>query len=36
MQNKCIQFCLRLYKMQHISLVEFMSINWLPTKERVH
>ena len=36
MQNKCIQFCLRLDKMQHISLAEFRSINWLPTKERVH
>ena len=36
MQNKCIRFCLRLDKMQHISLTEFRSINWLPTKERVH
>ena len=36
MQNKCIQFCLRLNKMLHISLAEFRSINWLPTKERVH
>ena len=36
MQNKCIRFCLRLDKMQHISLAEFRSINWLPTKERVH
>ena len=34
--NKCIRFCLRLDKMQHISLTEFRSINWLPTKERVH
>ena len=36
MQNKCIRFCLRLDKMHHISLTEFRSINWLPTKERVH
>ena len=36
MQNNCIRFCLRLDKMQHISLAEFRSINWLPTKERVH
>ena len=36
MQNKCIRFCLRLDKMQHLSLAEFRSINWLPTKERVH
>ena len=36
MQNKCIRFCLRLDQMQHISLTEFRSINWLPTKERVH
>ena len=36
MQNKCIRFCLRLDKMQHISLTEFRLINWFPTKERVH
>ena len=36
MQNKCIWFCLRLNNMQHISLAEFRSINWLPTKERFH
>ena len=36
MQNKCIRFCLRLDKMQHISLAGFISINWLPTKESVH
>ena len=35
MQNKCIRFCLRLGKMQHISLAEFRLINWLSTKERV-
>ena len=27
MQNKCIRFCLRLDKMQHISFTEFSSIN---------
>ena len=36
MQNKCMRFCLRLDQMHHISLTEFRSINWLPTKERVH
>ena len=36
MQRKCIQFCLRLDKMQQISRTEFRSINWLPTKETVH
>ena len=36
MQNNYIWFYLRLDKMQHLSLVEFRSINWLPTKERVH
>ena len=36
MQNKCTRFCLRLAKMQHISLTEFRSINCLPTKERIH
>ena len=36
MQNKRIRFCLSLNKMQHISLAKFRSINWLPTKERVH
>ena len=34
MPNKCIWFCLRLDKMQHMSLTEFRSMNWLPTKER--
>ena len=36
MQNKYMWFCLRLDKMQHISLAEFRQINWLPTKERVY
>ena len=36
MQNKCMRYCLRLDKMQHISLTEIRSINWLPTKERAH
>ena len=34
--NKCIRFCLRLDKIQHISLADFRSINWMSTKERVH
>ena len=36
MQHKYRRFCLRLDKIKHISLAEFRSINWLPTKERVH
>ena len=36
MQNKSIRFCLRLDKMLHISLTEFIQINWLPTKEIVY
>ena len=36
MQIKWIRFCLRLDKMQHISLTHFRLINCLPTKERVH
>ena len=36
MQKKCIRFCLRLDKMHHRSLAEFRSVNWLPTKKRVH
>ena len=36
MKNKYIRFCLRLHKMQHISLTHFKSINCLPTKEIVH
>ena len=36
MQNKYIQFFLRLYKMHHISFTKFKTINWLPIKERVH
>ena len=36
MRNKYIRFCLRLDKMQHISLAAFKSINCLPTKERVY
>ena len=35
-QNKCIRSCLRLDKIQHISVAEFRSINWLPTKEIPH
>ena len=33
-QNKCIHFCLQLDKMSHISQKEFVTINWLPIKER--
>ena len=36
MQNKCIGLCLRLNKMQHMSLADFRLINLLPTKEIVH
>ena len=32
-QNKCVRFCLQLYKMSHISQKEFETINWLPIKE---
>ena len=35
MQNKYIWFSLRLGKMHHISLMEFRSINWLPTKKKM-
>ena len=35
MQNKCIQFCLKLDKMHYISENEFRLINWLPTSKRV-
>ena len=35
-QNKCIQFCLKLDKIRHISSREFESINWLPVYKRVH
>ena len=36
MENNYTRFCIRLDKMQHISLTEFRSINWLPARERVH
>ena len=36
MQKKRVHICLRLNKMHYISLTEFRSMNWLPTKERVH
>ena len=35
-QNKCIRFCLKLDKRNHISCKEFESINWLPVNKRVH
>ena len=33
-QNKCIQYCLHLDKMTHISQNEFETLNWLPVKDR--
>ena len=33
-QNKCIQYCLQLNKMTHISKNEFETFNWLPVKDR--
>ena len=33
-QNKCIQYCLQLDKMTHISKKEFETLNWLPIKNR--
>ena len=33
-QNKCIQYCLQLDKMTHISKNEFETLNWLPVKDR--
>ena len=36
MANKCIQFCLKLDKMNHISLMEFRSVHCWTTKERVY
>ena len=35
MQNKCMQFCLRVDKIHHVPLTEFRPIIWLPTKEGV-
>ena len=35
-QNKCIQFCLKMDKRHHISSKEFESINWLLVYKRVH
>ena len=34
-QHKCIRFCLRLDKMDHISEEDFRLINWLPISKRV-
>ena len=33
-QNKCVQFCLNLDKMAHISQNEFEKLNWLPIRDR--
>ena len=35
-QNKCIRFCLKFDKRNHLSCKEFESINWLPVNKRVH
>ena len=35
MQNKCIRFCLKSDKMDHISEEEFQLTNWLPTSKSV-
>ena len=34
-QNKCIRYCLNLDNKTHVGINEFITINWLPTKERV-
>ena len=33
-QNKCIRFCLKLNKRDHLGVKKFREINWLPTEER--
>ena len=33
-QNKCIRFCLYMGNRTHISIKDFKTINWLPTRER--
>ena len=35
-QNKCVQFCLNLDKMAHISQNEFEKLNWLPISDRIN
>ena len=35
-QTKCIRYCLRLDNTSHVGVVEFLKLNWLPTKERVY
>ena len=35
-QNKCVQFCLSLDKMAHISQNEFKKLNWLPISDRIN
>ena len=35
-QNKCIRFCLKLYKRHHISSEKFQSVKWLPVYKRLH
>ena len=35
-QNKCVQFCLDLDKMPHISQNEFEKLNWFPISDRIN
>ena len=35
MQSKCIRFCLKLDKMDHISEEDFKTINWPTADQRV-
>ena len=35
-QNKCVQFCLNLDKMAHISQNGFKKLNWLPISDRIN
>ena len=35
-QNKCVQFCLNLYKMGHISQIELEKLNWLAIRDRIN
>ena len=33
-QNKCVRYCLRLEKMEHVGFNEFKKLNWLPVEQR--
>ena len=35
-QNKCVQFCLTLDKMAHVSQNEFGKSNWFPLSDRIN